>query len=130
VTSHVDRLGATRYLLLTTFRKSGAAVPTPVWVGRDNDELLVWSARNTGKVKRLRNSGAVELAECDFHGKPSGPVVRGQARLLDVGDIDRVLRSIRSKYGVLGWLSVYGSVLRRGKKGIVGIAITVSDAEE
>jgi uncharacterized protein len=130
VTSHLDRLAATRYLLLTTFRKDGTPVPTPVWAGRDQNELLVWSAANTGKIKRLRNSGAVELSECDFHGKPHGPTVPGQARLLDAGEIDRVLHAIRSKYGILGWLSVYGSVLRRGKKGITGIGITVEGGSE
>ena len=125
--SEVERLGAGKYLLLTTFRRSGVGVSTPVWVGRDGDELVVWSARDTGKVKRIRNNGAVELAECDFRGAPRGAVVKGTARLLDDEGSERVRKLIRAKYGLLGWASVTGSIIRRGKKGSIGLAITVAE---
>jgi uncharacterized protein len=125
VTSDVERLGAGNYMLLTTFRKTGVGVPTPVWVVRDGDELMVWSAVKTGKVKRIRNGGAVELAECDFRGNTRGPVVTGEARLLDASGSERARRLIRAKYGVLGWLTVFGSVVRRGRDGSLGIAIRV-----
>lgn len=114
-------------MLVTTFRRTGVGVATPVWVARDGDELVIWSARDTGKVKRIRNNGAVELAECDYRGKPHGEVVKGTARLLDAEGSDRVRRLIRSKYGFVGWASVTGSILRRGKKGSIGVAITVAD---
>lgn len=122
----LDRLGAARYVLLTTFRRSGTPVPTPVWVARSGTDLVVWSARDTGKIKRLRNNSAVELAECTFNGTPSGPSVRGTARILDPTASDDARRLIRAKYGLIGWLSVTGSILRRGKQGSVGIAITLS----
>lgn len=125
--SDVDRLGAGKYLLLTTFRRDGTPVPTPVWVARDGDELVVWSARDTGKIKRIRNNGAVELTECDFGGKPSGPVVRGTARILDDEDSDRAKRLIRSKYGFVGWASLLGSTIRRGKRGSLGVAISLTE---
>ncbi|HEX2774447.1 MAG TPA: pyridoxamine 5'-phosphate oxidase family protein, partial [Micromonosporaceae bacterium] len=44
-----ERLGAERYVLLTTFRKDGRAVPTPVWVARDGAELVAWTVTTSGK---------------------------------------------------------------------------------
>ncbi|MEU6182867.1 PPOX class F420-dependent oxidoreductase [Streptomyces coeruleorubidus] len=64
----VERLAACRYVLLTTFRRDGRAVPTPVWVMRDGDCLAVWSVADAGKVKRIRNSGRVTVAPCDWRG--------------------------------------------------------------
>jgi len=58
-------------------------VATPVWVVRDGDELCAWSVVDSGKVKRIRNNGRVELTACDFGGNPQGPTVNGTARLLD-----------------------------------------------
>jgi uncharacterized protein len=124
--SDVERLGATSYVLLTTFRRAGTPVPTPVWVARDGDELVIWSARNTGKIKRIRNNPAVELAPCNYRGTPTGPSVPGTARILDPTASDRVRRLIRAKYRLIGWLSVTGSIIRRGKIGTVGIAIRLT----
>ncbi|HET9138942.1 PPOX class F420-dependent oxidoreductase [Actinophytocola sp.] len=123
--SEVDRLAAGKYVLVTTFRRDGRAVPTPVWVARDGDELIVWSATKAGKVKRIRRSGEVEVAACDFRGNPSGPVVKGHARVLDSAGTDRTRRLMKSKYGVLGWVTLTGSLIRRGRDGSVGIAITL-----
>ena len=39
----IDRLAAGQYVSLVTYRKDGNAVPTPVWVSRDGDKLLVWT---------------------------------------------------------------------------------------
>ncbi|HEX7662619.1 MAG TPA: PPOX class F420-dependent oxidoreductase [Pseudonocardiaceae bacterium] len=63
--TELDRLAASRYVLLTTFRKDGRAVPTPVWAARDGQDLVIWTAANTGKIKRLRNNGTVEVSPCD-----------------------------------------------------------------
>ncbi|HWC83045.1 MAG TPA: PPOX class F420-dependent oxidoreductase [Pseudonocardiaceae bacterium] len=123
--SELDRLGQEKYVLLTTYRKDGRAVPTPVWAARDGDELLVWSAMDTGKVKRIRREGAIELAGCDRRGTPHGDSVRGQARLLDTADAPRALNAVGHKYGVLGRILVWASRLRRGLTGVAAIAITL-----
>ncbi len=126
--SDVERLAAGKYVLVTTFRKNGTPVPTPVWVVRDGGEILVWTVVNTGKIKRIRNNPAVELAECDIRGKPRGAVVKGTARILDEAGSEHVRRLIKAKFGLIGWASVLGSTIRRGRKGTVGIAITLLDA--
>ncbi len=68
--SPFDALGGERYVRLSTFRKSGAAVPTPVWFARLGENLYVVTGRNTGKVKRIRNNPDVTLAPSDFGGRP------------------------------------------------------------
>ena len=124
--STLDDLGRAQYLLLTTYRKDGRAVATPLWVVRDGDALAVWTPKESGKVKRLRRRGSVLVGPCDFRGNPLGEQVSGRAMIMDAPGSNRVRRLIRRKYGVMGWLTVNGSVLRRGRAGTVGIQITLS----
>ncbi|MGZ3143205.1 PPOX class F420-dependent oxidoreductase [Lentzea chajnantorensis] len=121
----ITELGEGKYLLLTTFRKNGTAVPTPVWVVPGEGAVVyAWTARDTGKVKRIRRSGAVEIGACDVRGNPKGASIPARARILDDAASDRVRAGITKKYGILGWLTVFGSRLRRGRTGTVGIEIT------
>ncbi|GGS37930.1 PPOX class F420-dependent oxidoreductase [Actinokineospora fastidiosa] len=119
------RLGAGKYVLVTTYRRDGRAVPTPVWVVRDDDELLIWTVTDSGKVKRIRNNPRVELAECDFRGRPTGESVPATARLLDADETERTRRLMRRKYGITGTLTILGSKLRRGARGTIGVALTL-----
>lgn len=121
----LDVLGAAKYVLLTTCRKDGRAVPTPVWVVRDGTQLLVTTAPDAGKVKRIRRDGTVTVAPCDFRGRQAGAAVAGQARILDDAGIRRALRLTMRKYWILGPITVLsGRLYRRG--GLPGaIAITL-----
>ena len=85
-------MGDERFISLTTFRKTGDAVSTPVWIARDGDDLVVTTPATSGKVKRLRNSGRVEMRVCDRMGrvKESAPI----KRLGKQGRKDRVLLRI------------------------------------
>ncbi|GAA2661570.1 MULTISPECIES: PPOX class F420-dependent oxidoreductase [Actinosynnema] len=115
-----------KYLLLTTFRKNGNGVPTPVWFAGEGDTAFVWTVAESGKVKRIRRSGDVLVGPCDVRGKPLGESVPARAELVDTAETDRVRDRIIRKYGVIGRLTILGSKLRRGKKGTVGIKITLS----
>jgi len=124
VTTPLDVLGDAEYMLLTTFRKTGVPVPTPVWVVRAGDELQVWSNPAAGKLKRIRNSGRVELAPCTMRGKPRGRSIEGTARLLTDDEAGPMLDRLVSKYGLLGWLTTMQS--RYFGRAGAGIAITVT----
>jgi PPOX class probable F420-dependent enzyme len=122
-----DQLAAEKYVLLTTFRKNGTGVGTAVWAAGDAGELLVWTQRDSGKVKRVRRDGRVQLQACDARGhRTHGPKLTGRARLLDDEGSDRTRRAIGRKYGVLGRLSMLFSRLRGGKERTVGMAIVPS----
>ncbi|GAB1514370.1 PPOX class F420-dependent oxidoreductase [Actinophytocola sp. KF-1] len=123
--SDVERLGRGSYLLVTTFRKDGTPVPTPVWVGRDGDELIVWTQATAGKVKRIRNNPTVEVTACDLRGKPRGETVKGTARILDADGTERGRRVLRKKYGIAGRVVIGSSTVFRGREGTVCLAITL-----
>jgi uncharacterized protein len=128
VVSALDRLADEKYLLLTTFRKDGRGVATPVWAVRDGDTLAVWSVANSGKVKRIRRSGKVTVAPCDFRGNPRGDAVAAHAALTGSVATDQHIRRIMArKYGLIGRVSMLGSRIRRGRDGTVGIRVTLTE---
>ncbi|CAA9467882.1 MAG: hypothetical protein AVDCRST_MAG02-3326 [uncultured Rubrobacteraceae bacterium] len=94
-----DALANERYVRLSTFRKSGAPVPTPVWSARVGENLYAVTGRNTGKVKRIRNNPTVALAPSDFRGRPKGRDVRAVARLTDERKGGAADGALRRKYG-------------------------------
>jgi len=100
-------------------------VPTPVWVARDEDALVVWSVTDAGKVKRIRRTAKVLVGPCDVRGKPTGDQVPGRAIILDSAGTERVRDLLRKKYGLIGRLTMRGSLLRRGRDGTIGIRITL-----
>jgi uncharacterized protein len=61
-------LASERFISLTTFRRSGVAVSTPVWVGRDGDALVVLTPAGSGKVRRLRHDPRVQIRPCGRFG--------------------------------------------------------------
>lgn len=122
----LDALAAGKYLLITTYRKNGTAVPTPVWVVRDGDALGVWTVADSWKVKRIRNRADVLVGPCDLRGNPTGDSVPGRAEILDAAGSAHCRRLIARKYGVLGRLSLLGSRLRRGTDGTVGVRVTLT----
>ncbi len=92
-------LGEARYVQLTTFRRDGRGVPTPVWVVREGDELLAFTGAHSGKVKRLRRDDHVLLVPCSALGRPLGRPVDARARLLPASEGPRVEAAVRGKYG-------------------------------
>ncbi|MGV8871874.1 MAG: PPOX class F420-dependent oxidoreductase [Rhodococcus sp. (in: high G+C Gram-positive bacteria)] len=115
-----------KYVLLTTFKKDGTAVPTPLWGALEGEQLLMWTVADSWKVKRIRRNSKVTVAPCDMRGNPQGEAVDAAAEILDAAGTDKARAAVASKYGILGWLTVKGSVLRRGKSGSVGLAITAA----
>ena len=90
-----------QYMNLTTFRKSGEGVPTPVWFAEEDGKLYVLTGKNLGKVKRLRNNPQVQVAPCNIRGKPLGPVVEARGRILPPEDFVKAKIALNSKYGLI-----------------------------
>ncbi|MBO0854474.1 MAG: PPOX class F420-dependent oxidoreductase [Nocardia sp.] len=120
-----NELAQEKYLLLTTFKKDGVAVATPVWVVPDGERILVWTDAKSWKVKRLRRNPTVTLRACDRRGHPTGEqVCDGTGRVLDAAGTERVRDLITGKYGVIGTLVVRGHKLFLGAEKSIGLAIT------
>ncbi|MFC5220127.1 PPOX class F420-dependent oxidoreductase [Streptomyces coerulescens] len=122
----LEQLGAGKYLLVTSYRKNGTSVATPVWVVRDGDALGVWTVADSWKVKRIRNRGDVLVGPCDLRGNPTGEQVPATAEICDEATSARYRGLIARKYGITGRLTLFGSRLRRGANGTVGVRITLT----
>jgi uncharacterized protein len=112
-----------KYVSLTTFKKDGTPVATPLWGARDGEQLLLWTTTESWKVKRIRRNADVTIAPCSARGKIEGDAIAGTAEILDDAGTEKARAAIASKYGIMGWLTVKGSSLRRGKSGTVGISV-------
>ena len=98
--SGFDHLRGHKYALLTTYRRSGEPVPTPVWFGvGDDGRVYVRSEAEVGKVKRIRRDGRALVAPCTVRGKPKGPAAAGRARILPPEENDRAEAALRANYG-------------------------------
>ncbi|MFC3572259.1 PPOX class F420-dependent oxidoreductase [Streptomyces yaanensis] len=120
----LNRLATGKYLLVTSYRKNGTPVATPVWVVGDGDALGVWTTADSWKVKRIRARADVLVGPCDMRGNPTGDPVPATAEICDPATTARYRELIARKYGIIGRLTLLGSRLRRGEKGTVGIRVT------
>ena len=88
------------FALLVTFKRSGEAVPTPVWFGLHDGRLFVESLADAGKVKRLRHDRRVRVAPCTVRGKPKGAFVDGVGRILDAAEETNAELALDRHYGL------------------------------
>ena len=95
----MDPLAGDSYFSLSTFRKTGAEVTTPVWFAERDGHYYVFSEAKAGKVKRLRNSSRARVAACNIRGSVRGEWHDAKATLLDSTDaIATAHRALRAKY--------------------------------
>jgi PPOX class probable F420-dependent enzyme len=105
-----------KYVLLTTFRRDGRPVSTPVWLAQMPDgEFGFSTASESGKAKRLRHTPRVTLQGCDRSGGDThGPVYDAQARLVTDTELAQVRAAVAAKYGAMAAvLGVVESVAKR-----------------
>lgn len=101
----IAALDRQRYMALATFRRTGAEVRTPVWFAAMDGKIYLFSAGESGKVKRLRHSPRARIAPCDVRGEVRGAWWDGTARIVtEPGVIERAHAALRAKYGWQGWL--------------------------
>ena len=109
-------------IALTTFRRSGEGVVTPVWVNRVSDGRIgFWTAMGSGKTKRLAHNPHVTVQACSASGKlkAGSPVLRGTAEMVRSGPLfDEVTAAGKKKYGVMVPISrTMGRLFGLQKKG-------------
>jgi PPOX class probable F420-dependent enzyme len=95
-------LGKVQCIALTTFRKSGQSVTTPVWFAQLPGTIYVETHGGAGKLKRLRHTAHVTLVPCTYSGKAIGAVIEGTARILTAPE-ERTMASVAltKKYGLM-----------------------------
>jgi uncharacterized protein len=124
-------LGDEKYILLTTFRRSGDPVATPVWaVPLDNGEIGFWTSSESGKTKRLAHTSRVLVQPCNARGqaKPDTQPVEATARVVAGAEFDAIHEKVVAKYGFMTkftkLLGTLGGIVKRkripyGDRGVI-----------
>ena len=124
-------LGDEKFVSLTTFRKSGAAVETTVWIGRDGESLIVTTPSGSGKVKRLRNDERISLRPSSRRGSvdSSVPPVAAVAEVVEGPEAMYRLDSVMGAKYRLEYRLVMGieRLIRRSAPQRVMLRITAAD---
>ena len=127
----LDDLGREPFVSLTTFRRSGAPVSTPVWVARDGETLVVTTPSGSGKVKRVRHTPRVELRPCSRTGTvaPGAAVTTAVAEVVsEPGAVDRLGALVRRKYPVeYRVMMLVERIAARGSRDRVILRLTLTD---
>lgn len=125
-----DVLAREKYISLTTFRRSGDAVSTPVWFALDSGTMYVESGPESGKVKRIRHTPRITVAPCTMGGTVTGPTLDGQARILtDHAEIAAAQAALKRAYPLTrtywyGFLTILRMLRRKPKVALAYLAIT------
>ncbi|CAN5418447.1 PPOX class F420-dependent oxidoreductase [soil metagenome] len=122
------RIGAEKFVSLTTFKRDGSPVAGPMWIAPDGEHLVVWTPADSWKVKRARRDPRVELTPCNRTGKveAGAPVLQGTAEVItDPAYVGRAEAAIKTKYGFeFRIITLVEAVLARGRKTRVALRIS------
>lgn len=124
--SVVDEIGHSKYISLTTYRKDGTPVATPVWHVVQDGVLYLISDADAWKVKRIRKNSHVVVTVCNFRGRiaPGAPSAEGTARLLDEAETQTGRRLIARKYFLSRLGNQLVSMFRVRRNAVIAIAVT------
>jgi uncharacterized protein len=93
-------------VLLTTYRRDGIPVATPVSIAVDGDRAFVRTWDTAWKMKRIRRNPTVAVAPSTLRGTPTGPALRARARILTGAEAAHAARLLARKHPLLHGLLV------------------------
>lgn len=88
-------------VLLTTYRRDGTGVGTPVHIAVDGDRAFIRTWDTAWKLRRIRNNPEVEVAPSTVGGRPTGPAIRARARVLGGAESKYAAEMLARKYPIL-----------------------------
>src|SRR4051812_50192894 len=94
MSSALQSLKNTKTVLLTTYKRDGTPVGTPVSIAFDGDRAFFRTWHKAWKTKRLANNPNVEVAPANLRGEPAGPAIRARATLLSGADARLAARAL------------------------------------
>ncbi|MCG3217581.1 MAG: PPOX class F420-dependent oxidoreductase [Candidatus Heimdallarchaeota archaeon] len=91
-----------KYISLTTYRRNGKAIATPVFFIENKGKLYLTTNQSSGKTKRLRikNNNKVEIASCTLRGELLGESVEAVARIMSDGEGEEERKLFKQRYGI------------------------------
>lgn len=98
------------YVSLLSYKRDGSGVETPVWAAPLDGKLVVFTLRDSYKVKRVRRNPKVRVAKCGMAGKLLGPWHDGNCTIVEDREHEaRAYAALDAKYG---WKMRLGTLLR------------------
>jgi PPOX class probable F420-dependent enzyme len=113
-----------RYLSVTSFRRNGVGVATPVWFVSDGTRLFALTDAHSAKVRRIRRDPQVLVAPCRANGKllRREPLVADAEVLTAPADLDRVQALLLDRYKISYRVVMFFYRLGRRLRGQPGVA--------
>jgi PPOX class probable F420-dependent enzyme len=97
----LDRFDTVRNVLLTSFRRDGTPVGTPVHIAVVGSVAYIRTFEPSGKLKRVRRNSHVEIAPCTVRGRVTGAPLRATVRVLDGKGAAAAAGALAAKYPLL-----------------------------
>jgi uncharacterized protein len=90
-----------RYLSVTSFKRDGAGVATPVWFVSDGPRLFAFTDLHSAKIRRIRHNSHVLVASCGPGGKLRRELVPAHSDVLtEPADLERVRQLLMARYKI------------------------------
>jgi PPOX class probable F420-dependent enzyme len=100
-TAPLAPFGRRRTALLTSFKRDGTPVATPVTIAVDGERAYVRTYDKAWKAKRMRREPTVEIAPATVLGRPRGDAIAARSRLLDGEEAARAARALARRQRIL-----------------------------
>ena len=94
----LSEIGTSKCIALTTFKRDGTKVSTPIWFNVIGGKIYVTTEPGAWKVKRIANNSNVEFAVCTQRGKVTGNTFGGTARILAPVELAPVIAAKKRRY--------------------------------
>jgi hypothetical protein len=94
----ISEIGTSKCMSLTTFKRDGTKVSTPIWFNVIGEKIYVTTESNAWKVRRITNNPSVQFAACTQRGKVIGKTFGGTSRMLAPGESAPVFTAKKRRY--------------------------------
>jgi PPOX class probable F420-dependent enzyme len=101
MSNQLSQLKDTKTVLLTSYKRDGTPVGTPVSIAFDGERAFFRTWNKARKVVRMRNNPQVDVAPATLRGEPTGPAVHAEVRLLDESDARVAARALARRHRLL-----------------------------
>lgn len=100
-TADLEALFPGRFLSVTSFKRDGTRVPTPMWFVSDGKRLFAFTDLHSAKVRRIHRNPRVLVASCRVDGKLRNEPVSARAEVVTANaDLDRVQKLLLARYKI------------------------------
>src|ERR671926_1724936 len=97
----LERFAGQWAVLLTTYKRDGTPIGTPVNIAIDGDRAFVRTFDKAWKLRRIRNNPVVEIAPSTVRGEATGPAIRARTRILSGSEAAHASQALNKKHPLL-----------------------------